>query len=152
VPKDPECPVCGPTPTIRELIDYEAFCGLKEAEARQDGPAGPAELGALDPIITVDELKARWDLGDRPFLLDVREEVEYRIARLEGGLLIPLGELVSRLRELDPDLETVVYCHHGIRSAKATAYLRHNGFPRARNLRGGIEEWAGKIDPSMPRY
>ncbi|HSP92064.1 MAG TPA: molybdopterin-synthase adenylyltransferase MoeB [Vicinamibacterales bacterium] len=152
VPKDPDCPVCGPTPTVRELIDYEAFCGLKEAEAPRDGSAGPAELGALDPIITVDELKARWDLGDRPFLLDVREEVEYRIARLEGGLLIPLGELVSRLRALDPDLEMVVYCHHGIRSAKATAYLRHNGFPRARNLRGGIEEWAAKVDPSMPRY
>jgi adenylyltransferase/sulfurtransferase len=152
VPKDPDCPVCGPRPTVRELIDYEAFCGLKETEARPDGPAGPAALGALDPIMTVDELKARWDLGDRPFLLDVREEVEYRIARLEGGLLIPLGELVSRVRELDPDREIVVYCHHGIRSAKATVYLRHNGFPRARNLRGGVEEWAARIDPTLPRY
>ncbi len=152
VPKDPDCPVCGSTPTVRELIDYEAFCGLKEAEARPAGPAGPADLESLDPVITVDELKARWDLGDRPFLLDVREEVEFRIARLEGGVLLPLGELVSRLRELDPDRELVVYCHHGIRSAKATAYLRHNGFPRARNLRGGIEEWAARIDPSMPRY
>ncbi|MFO7695209.1 MAG: molybdopterin-synthase adenylyltransferase MoeB [Vicinamibacterales bacterium] len=152
VPKDPDCPVCGPRPTVRELIDYEAFCGVKPAEAPARGATAPAEPGALDPVITVDELKARWDLGDRPFLLDVREAVERRIAQLEGGVLIPLGELVSRLPELEPDLEIVVYCHHGIRSAKATAYLRHNGFPYARNLRGGIQEWAVRIDPSMPRY
>ncbi len=152
VPKDPDCPVCGPRPTVRELIDYEAFCGLKQAEARPDGPAEPAEPGALDPIITVDELKARWDLGDRPFLLDVREAVEHQLVRLEGDVLIPLGELVARQQELDPDREIVVYCHHGNRSGRATAYLRHNGFPHARNLRGGIEEWAARIDPSLPRY
>jgi len=152
VPKDPDCPVCGPRPTVRELIDYEAFCGLKEADAHQDDPAGPAELGALDPIITVDALKARWDLGDRPFLLDVREAVEHQLVRLEGDVLIPLGELIARQQELDPDREIVVYCHHGNRSGRATAYLRHNGFPHARNLRGGIEEWAVRIDPSMPRY
>ena len=152
VPKDPDCPVCGPRPTVRELIDYEAFCGLKEAEAHQDDPAGPAELGALDPIITVDALKARWDLGDRPFLLDVREAVEHQLVRLEGDVLIPLGELIARQQELDPDREIVVYCHHGNRSGRATAYLRHNGFPHARNLRGGIEEWAARIDPSLPRY
>ena len=152
VPKDPDCPVCGPRPTVRELIDYEAFCGLKEAEAGADGPAEPAEPAALDPIITVDELKARWDKGDRPFLLDVREAVEHQLVQLEGDVLIPLGELIARQQELDPDREIVVYCHHGNRSGRATAYLRHNGFPHARNLRGGIEEWAVKIDPSLPRY
>ena len=152
VPKDPDCPVCGPRPTVRELIDYEAFCGMTPAEEQPPAPGAPAEAGALDPTITVDELKARWDLGDRPFLLDVREAVEHQLVRLEGDVLIPLGELIARQQELDPDREIVVYCHHGNRSGRATAYLRHNGFPHARNLRGGIEEWAVKIDPSMPRY
>jgi adenylyltransferase/sulfurtransferase len=106
----------------------------------------------VNPVITVAELKARWDLGDRPFLLDVREVVEHQLVKLDGDVLIPLGELVARQQELDPNLEIVVYCHHGNRSGRATAYLRHNGFPNARNLRGGIEEWAVRIDPSMPRY
>jgi molybdopterin/thiamine biosynthesis adenylyltransferase/rhodanese-related sulfurtransferase len=151
VPKDPECPVCGTKPTVRELIDYEEFCGLKPPPQAVE-PAAPAEAGALDPIITVEELKARWDRGDRPFLLDVREVVEHELVRLDGDVLIPLGELVARQQELDPDREIVVYCHHGNRSGRATAYLRHNGFPHARNLRGGIEEWAVRIDPSLPRY
>jgi adenylyltransferase/sulfurtransferase len=149
VPKDPDCPVCGLKPTVRGLIDYEAFCGLTEPEPP---PAEPAEPGPLGPLITVEELKARWDRGDRPFLLDVRETVEHQLVRLEGDVLIPLGELIARQQELDPAREIVVYCHHGNRSGRATAYLRHNGFPHARNLRGGIEEWAVKIDPSLPRY
>jgi len=152
VPKDPDCAVCGARPTVRTLVDYEAFCGLTHMEAPPAEPAGPAGPGELAPVITVDELKARWDRGDRPFLLDVREVVEHELVRLEGDVLIPLGELITRQQELDPDREIVVYCHHGNRSGRATAYLRHNGFPHARNLRGGIEEWAVKIDPSLPRY
>jgi adenylyltransferase/sulfurtransferase len=152
VPKDPDCPVCGRKPTVRELIDYEAFCGLKQADQQPAEPAEAAEPGRLDPVITVQELKARWDRGDRPFLLDVREVVEHQLVRLEGDVLIPLGDLIARLHELDPGREIVVYCHHGNRSGRATAYLRHHGFPHARNLRGGIEEWAVRIDPSLPRY
>jgi adenylyltransferase/sulfurtransferase len=152
IPKDPDCPVCGAHPTVRELIDYEAFCGAAQEEARPAEPAAAAGPGALDPVITVDELKARWDRGDRPFLLDVREVFEHQLVCLEGDVLIPLGELIARQQELDPDAEIVVYCHHGNRSGRATAYLRHNGFPYARNLRGGIEEWAARIDPSLPRY
>jgi adenylyltransferase/sulfurtransferase len=152
VPKDPDCPVCGRKPTVRQLIDYDVFCGLKQAEGQPAAPAEVAEPGTLDPIITVEELNARWARADRPFLLDVREVAEHQLVRLEGDVLIPLGELVARRQELDPDREIVVYCHHGNRSGKATAYLRHNGFPYARNLRGGIEEWAVRIDPSLPRY
>jgi adenylyltransferase/sulfurtransferase len=148
LPKDPDCPVCGTHPTVKELIDYEAFCGMTKTEEE----APPFEPSAVDPIITVDELKARMDRGDRPFLLDVREQVEYQIVRMEGGVLIPLGELVARQNELDPDREIVVYCHVGIRSGKATSFLRHKGFPLVRNLRGGIDEWAARIDPSLPRY
>jgi adenylyltransferase/sulfurtransferase len=148
LPKDPNCPVCGTHPTVRELIDYDAFCGITTKEEEVTTPG----TNELDPVMTVDELKARMDRGDRPFLLDVREQVEYQIVRLEGGVLIPLGDLVARLNELDPDREIVVYCHVGIRSRKATAFLRHQGFLYARNLRGGIDEWAIRIDPSLPRY
>jgi adenylyltransferase/sulfurtransferase len=148
LPKDPNCPVCGTHPTVRELIDYDAFCGITTAEEDAATPG----TNELDLVITVDELKARMDRGDRPFLLDVREQVEYQIVRMEGGVLIPLGELVARQNELNPDREIVVYCHVGIRSGKATSFLRHKGFPLVRNLRGGIDEWAVKIDPSLPRY
>jgi adenylyltransferase/sulfurtransferase len=148
LPKDPNCPVCGTHPTVRELIDYDAFCGITTEEEDAATPG----TNELDLVITVDELKARMDRGDRPFLLDVREQVEYQIVRMEGGVLIPLGELVARQNELNPDREIVVYCHVGIRSGKATSFLRHKGFPRVRNLRGGIDEWAVRIDPSLPRY
>jgi adenylyltransferase/sulfurtransferase len=151
VPKDPDCPVCGLHPTVKDLIDYEAFCGGQTAAEPSPEPE-PAAPGHVDPVITVGELKARWDRGERPFLLDVREGVEHQLVRLEGAVLIPLGELIARQHELDPDHEIIVYCHHGNRSGRATAYLRHNGFPHARNLRGGIEEWAVRIDPSLPRY
>jgi adenylyltransferase/sulfurtransferase len=145
--KDPDCPVCGTRPTVRELIDYDAFCGLTKTDA---APAPPSS--DLDIVITVDELKSRWDRGDRPFLLDVREAYEYQIVRLPDATLLPLGELAARYDGLDPDREIIVYCHHGIRSAKAAAFLRHQDLRFARTLRGGIEEWATRVDPSMPRY
>jgi sulfur-carrier protein adenylyltransferase/sulfurtransferase len=150
IQKDPGCPVCGAHPTIRALVDYDAFCGLAPKSAEEE-PA-PAVPPVLSPVITVQELKTRMDKGDRPFLLDVREKFEHELVRLEDDLLIPLGDLVARQHELDPDREIVVYCHHGTRSGKATALLRRQGFPRARNLRGGIAEWASKIDTSLPRY
>jgi adenylyltransferase/sulfurtransferase len=144
--KDPDCPVCGTNPTVRELIDYEAFCGLR--------PAGtPAsEAGEREADISVEELRARWDRGDRPFLLDVREPMESAIVRLPGAVLIPMGDLPARQTELNPDGEIVVYCHHGVRSASAVSFLRSQGFRFARNLRGGIDAWAVRNDPSMPRY
>lgn len=145
--KDPECPICGTHPTIRALIDYEAFCGLPP-QAAEPEPM-PAEL---DFNITPDDLKARLDRGDRPFLLDVREPFEHQIAALPGAVLIPMGEIPRRQQELDPDDEIIVYCHHGVRSANVTSFLRHHGFAHARNLQGGIERWAVQVDPTMARY
>lgn len=101
--------------------------------------------------ITVEELKHRLDLGDRPFLLDVREPYEYKICNL-NGYLIPLQQLPKRLQELDPNKEIVVHCHTGSRSQKAVEFLYEAGFESAKNLVGGVEAWARKIDPSMPRY
>jgi rhodanese-related sulfurtransferase len=87
-----------------------------------------------------------------PLLLDVREPAEWAICRIEGAKLIPLGELPSRLAELDPRRETVVYCHHGPRSSRATAFLKQRGFSRALNLAGGIDGWSRAVDPDVPRY
>lgn len=150
IPRDPACPVCGVNPTIRKPIDYERFCGLPPADSPGSGTSAPAT--ALEFNITASELKARWDRGDRPFLLDVREPVEHNLVHLPGSTLIPLGELVGRQHELDHTREIVVYCHLGIRSMHAVAFLRHAGVAGARNLRGGIDAWSAEVDPSVPRY
>jgi rhodanese-related sulfurtransferase len=102
--------------------------------------------------ITPRELKQRLERGDALTLLDVRERGEHAICALPGDLLIPMGELPARLQELDPEQETVVYCHHGIRSAHVIAHLQAHGFTNLLNLRGGIEAWARDVDPAMRRY
>jgi len=138
--RDPECPVCGDAPTITELIDYEAFCGLAPA-------GGPAEME-----LTVDALQRRLAAGDTPLLLDVRELWEYAIAHLDGAVLVPLGQLGERVAELPPRAEIVAYCHHGQRSLAAARFLRAAGFHSAASLAGGIEAWASQVDPGMARY
>ncbi len=102
--------------------------------------------------ITVEELKARLDTGDAPFILDVREQREYDFCRLDGTTLIPLGELQARFTELDTDRETVVHCRSGARSAQAVRFLRSQGFTNVKNLAGGILAWADRIDPTVPKY
>lgn len=101
--------------------------------------------------LSVAQLKARLDKGEQVFLLDVREPFEHEIAHLQGHL-IPLGELPARLDELDKEVETVVYCHHGNRSRYAAEFLLHQGFRSVQNLAGGIEAWASEIDQTMPHY
>jgi len=148
--RDAECPVCGDKPTIKELIDYEQFCGVKPvATTTQKGELGP------EFETTVEELKARIDRGDRLFILDVREPSEYQISRIAGSTLIPLGELPRRLGEIPsgpsaPDI--VVHCKMGGRSAKAVRHLVDQGFTRVQNLKGGILAWSDRIDPSQPKY
>ncbi|MGO9450618.1 MAG: rhodanese-like domain-containing protein [Candidatus Binataceae bacterium] len=98
------------------------------------------------------ELKARLDNGDQVFILDVREQEEVAIAPFPNASHIPMGDIPSRLTELDPDRETVVVCHHGVRSAQVAMYLARMGFERVINLSGGIEAWSLDADPSTPRY
>ncbi len=137
--RDPECPVCGDKPTIRELIDYQAFCGVVP-----EPPAGN-EIDVL-------ELKARMD-GHRPFVLvDVREPHEYQICRIPGSKLIPLRELAGRVAELNSGQEVIVQCKSGVRSAKAVEFLKKAGLRNVRSLRGGILAWSDKVDPSVPKY
>jgi len=140
VPRDPGCPACGDAPTIRELQDYEAFCGV----------AGEPEVEPV-PAMSVEELHERLAGGDAPALLDVRQPWELQICSL-GGTHVPLGDLPERAHQLDPLGEWVVLCHVGIRSAQAVSFLRRAGFRRAWNLAGGIQAWADRIDRSMAKY
>ena len=142
--KDPECPVCGENPTIRELIDYEQFCGITPV-------AAPSEAGD-GADATVEEIKARIDRQDDVFILDVREPQEFQICRIPGSTLIPLGELPKRLSELEGHDDMVVHCKSGVRSAKAVKLLHEAGFKTAKNLRGGILAWIDQVDPSLPKY
>lgn len=139
--KNPDCPVCGENPTVTELIDYEAFCGV--------GGEEPAETGAE---ISPQQLKERLDAAEDIVLLDVREPFEWDISRLDGATLIPLGELHERLHELDSADEIVAICRVGGRSAEAVELLREAGFRKLRNLYGGINAWARQVDPSVPTY
>jgi adenylyltransferase/sulfurtransferase len=102
--------------------------------------------------ITVRELKTRQDNGDAIFLLDVREPHEYSMAKIEGSVLIPLGELPNSLNQLEKNSEIVAYCHKGMRSADAVGFLLQQGFSNVKNLIGGIESWSIEIDNSVPRY
>ena len=143
--KDPECPVCGEHRTVTELIDYDQFCGI----------APPASAAADPPPsddATVEQLKARLDEREEPFILDVREPQEYQICNIPGSTLIPLGDLPSRLHELEGRGEMIVHCKSGARSAKAVKLLREAGFAQAKNLRGGILRWIDAVDPTLPKY
>ena len=102
--------------------------------------------------ITPKELKARLDRNDRPLLLDVRQDWETKLCRLENAVHIPIEEIELRTDELNPNDEIVVYCHQGVRSAAVAEYLRSLGFANARNLAGGLDAWARSVDPSMRRY
>ena len=102
--------------------------------------------------ITPKELKTRLDNGDRPVLVDVREQWEHALAKLEGSVLIPLATLPQALDKLDRQAEIIAYCHHGMRSADATGFLLQQGFSNVKNLIGGIDAWSAQIDPSVPRY
>jgi sulfur-carrier protein adenylyltransferase/sulfurtransferase len=147
--KDPDCPVCGLHPSIRQLRAYErAACGVRAT----DKTTGDRMTSNVENEIGAVELKALMDRGEAPLIVDVREPHEFQICRIPGAVLIPLRELPSRVRELDPSQEIVLQCRSGVRSANATAWLRHQGFTRARNLRGGILAWIDEVDPSQPKY
>ena len=141
VPRDPNCPACG-TREIRELIDYDEYCGT---------PGGEMPTRTDVPEITPAELAARLDAKDEFDLIDVREPYEWQLGRLPTARLIPLGQLPGALSTLDSTRDIVVYCRSGKRSADATLQLRAAGF-RAVNLAGGILRWSDEIDPSIPKY
>ena len=102
--------------------------------------------------IDVDTLTRLRQEAEPPVVLDVREPRELAVCALPGALHIPMGEIPARMGELPADRELVVMCHHGMRSMQVTQFLRHMGFEHVRNLAGGIDAWAARVDPDMPRY
>ncbi len=140
VARDPRCPACGAGgPRIALGAQSNVSPGGKR------GMEPPAEITPADAS---QRLAAGWT----PVLLDVREEWEWQRARLEGATLLPMSALASRRGELDARGEYLVYCHHGVRSAAVTAWLREQGFSRVTNLAGGIDRWSQEVDARVPRY
>ncbi len=141
--RNPQCPVCGDNPTIRELIDYEEFCGLRRGELPESD----------DLFISPQELKAALDAGQPLLLLDIREPEELEISEFPYPYKhISLDELPWRVNELDLTTDIVVFCREDIRSRHAVQLLRRFGFTRTKVLKGGINAWAREIDPSVPQY
>ena len=141
VRRDPECPACG-TREIRELMDYDAFCG-----AVVSGENEPAIRE-----ITPGELSERLRRGDDIQLIDVRENWEWQISRIPGAELMPLSGFESASSKIDPTREVVLYCKVGARSMHAAEYLADRGFSKVANLSGGILRWADEVDPAVQRY
>ncbi len=140
--KDPGCPVCGEHPSIHALIDYEEFCGLKPSE--QETPVNS---------VTATELKQWLDTGKPVQLIDIREPHERAIAKFPGAKVIPLGQIVRRINEFDPDVDAVFLCKIGQRSIFAIRALENAGYQgRMLNLKDGINAWARDIDSRLPQY
>jgi sulfur-carrier protein adenylyltransferase/sulfurtransferase len=141
--KNPECPVCGRNPTVKQLIDYQQFCGIKVEQ----------EMNVQNGVeqITPEQLKQELDAKKDLFVLDVREPYEFQIANL-GGHLIPLNDLPKRVGELNPQQDIVVHCKGGGRSQQAAEFLKKSGFEKVRNLAGGINGWSDRVDPKVPKY
>lgn len=146
--KDKNCPICGDNPTIHELVDYEQFCGIPLAAAEAEGN-DQLEVG-------VQEVKQLLDKKHNFTLVDVREPSEYDICRIEGSVLIPLGQIQEmnpqNLNGLRPTEEIILHCKAGVRSMKAAKALIKMGYSNVKSMRGGIDEWAVEIDSSIPRY
>ena len=140
--KEPNCPVCGKDPSIKELIDYEEFCGLKKKHDEK-----PIET------ITATELKARLDKGDKIQLIDIREPHERAIVKFPGAIVMPLGQLQRRKDELNPEIDSVFLCKIGQRSILGIRALEEAGYTgRLLNLQDGLNAWAREVDKNMPIY
>lgn len=141
--KNPDCPLCGVNPMIRELIDYEEFCGLRQLA--QEKPA-------LEEI-TATELNDLIANDAEVQIIDVREPHEYEIAKIPNTKLIPLAQVASRVKEIDSSRTAIIHCKAGGRSAKAIEALKEAGYAgRLVNLKGGITAWSDEVDSSVPKY
>jgi len=142
--RDPECALCGKNPTIKELIDYEQFCGI---------PPEPVAPQSNPDEVTVQDMKKALDdskLGIK--VIDVREPDEYEIAHVKGVPLLPLSQIQQRFTELDPNQHYYIHCKVGARSLQALGFLREQGFKYLKSVKGGITAWSDEIDSNVPRY
>jgi adenylyltransferase/sulfurtransferase len=142
--KNPNCRVCGPNADIKELIDYEEFCGVPSHDHEES-------LAVSSVDITAPELAERVK-SNHLKLLDVREPHELEISKIPSAINIPLGQLAGRLSELDSADDMVVLCKSGSRSMRALELLSSAGFKKVKNLKGGINAWAREVDTNLPIY
>jgi adenylyltransferase/sulfurtransferase len=146
VRKDPDCPICSANPKITELLpasEYRHLCGITEEEIGVD-PASIEQISVRNAAPLLQNNSAQF--------LDVRSPEEWQITHLPGAKHIPLDDLLTRANDLDSAQDYVVYCHHGMRSAKAIAGLQKLGFKKLKNLAGGIDAWSQNVDETVPRY
>lgn len=144
--KNKNCPICGESPRIKELVDYEEFCNIREDE----------EKYLTEDEISVHQLKKMMDDHEDFVLVDVREEPEWDICKINGAKLVPLSQIADGnmdiLENIEIDRKIVLHCHTGARSAQAVQILRSMGFKNLKNLVGGIDAWSNEIDPDIPIY
>ncbi len=150
IPKRADCPVCGESPTITELIDYEEFCGAPSHSDSAFRRTQQERLGIQS--LSPQEIKASLDAGEPLTLLDIREPFELLLSRLENAKHIPLSQIVERWHEIPQDRPVVVFCHKGIRSINLILRLRDKGITNLINMEGGIDKWSQEADRSIPRY
>ncbi len=142
--RDPECPLCGDHPSIKELIDYEMFCGIQPESA--EPTENPDE-------VTVQQMKKALDDASLNIkVIDVREPDEAEIAKIDGVPMFPLSKLPEIFTDLDPNQQYYLHCKGGVRSMKALNFLKENGFKYLKSVKGGITAWSDEIDPSVPKY
>ncbi len=143
--KNPDCVICGRNPSIKELVNYEEFCGSPAVNHTDD-------LGTMENMVTPAQLKQLLD-GHKPIqLVDVRAPVELQVSSIPGSELVPFEKLYEKLSKWDKDSEIIFYCRTGSRSARAVRQFIEAGFRNVRSLKGGINRWAKEIDPSLLRY
>jgi len=157
IPRDPDCPVCGKHPTITKLIDYNQFCpesfrGGEEAGTPRDSTVGKEDAGLGPDDISVEQLKKMRDAKEDFVLVDVRNPDEFQICTIDGSVKLPLPDLPQRFKELPKDKLIVLHCKTGARSTRALKFLRSHGYPKLKNVAGGINAWAERIDPNVPQY
>jgi adenylyltransferase/sulfurtransferase len=145
VRKDPDCVLCGENPTVTDLIDYEAFCGVVSDEA---------QAAAIGSTITPKQLKQWQDDKEDILLIDVREPGEYEIVNIPGAVLIPKGDFLmgNALERMPQDKKIVLHCKTGVRSAEVLAVLHAAGFADSVHLGGGVISWVNQIEPEKPTY
>jgi molybdopterin/thiamine biosynthesis adenylyltransferase/rhodanese-related sulfurtransferase len=141
--RDSQCPICGEHPTIKELLDYEMFCGIQPEPENASNP---------DEVTVQDMKRALENPGLGIKVVDVREPDEYEIAHIDGVPQIPLSQLERRFTELDPNAQYYIHCKSGVRSMNALKFLRGQGFKYLKNVKGGINAWSEEIDSKVPRY
>lgn len=150
--KDPNCALCGSSPTVTGLIDYETFCGAVSQDAAE------AAAGSTISVRQLETMLGERQRGERDFVLvDVREPNEYEINQIPGSVLIPKGEFLTgealgRLPGVDSGRQVVLHCKSGARSAECLAVVKGAGYADAVHVGGGVVAWVDQIDPSQPSY